>query len=58
MKLNHFICPQCGHDFFAEGGCVSCDACQCNFYASQSKTCKLSSAIIKHMEAEALEEEK
>ena len=39
MKLNHFICPNCGHDFYAEGSCVSCDACQCNFYASQSMTC-------------------
>lgn len=39
MKLNHFICPVCGHDFYAEGKSVACDACQCCFYASQSKTC-------------------
>jgi hypothetical protein len=38
MKLNHFICPICGHDFYAEAACVRCDACGCNFYASQSKT--------------------
>jgi len=38
MKLNHFICPTCGHDFYAEGASVLCDACQCCFYASQSKT--------------------
>lgn len=37
MKLNHFICPNCGHDFYAEGACVSCDACNCIFYASQSR---------------------
>ncbi len=39
MKLNHFICPVCSHDFYAEGACVKCDACQCCFYASQSLTC-------------------
>ena len=38
MKINHFICPNCGHDFYSEAACVSCDACQCCFYASQSKT--------------------
>jgi len=38
MKLNHFICPNCGHDFYAEGVCVMCDACNCVFYASDSKT--------------------
>lgn len=40
MKLNHFICPTCGHDFYAEGVCVACDACNTNFYASQSRTSK------------------
>jgi len=38
MKLNHFKCPNCGHDFYSEGACVSCDACQCHFYAGQSLT--------------------
>jgi hypothetical protein len=38
MKLNYFICPVCGHDFYAEGACVMCDACNCSFYASQSRT--------------------
>jgi hypothetical protein len=40
MKLNHFICPTCGHDFYVEGSYSTCDDCQCHFYASQSKTCK------------------
>ena len=39
-KLNHFVCPNYGHDFYAEGACVSCDACQRVFYASESMTCK------------------
>ena len=41
MKLNHYICPNCGHDFYDEAACTKCDACQCNFYASQSKTVTL-----------------
>ena len=40
MKLNHFICPNCGHDFYAEGAYAVCDACQLTFDASQSRTCK------------------
>lgn len=38
MKLNHFVCPSCSHDFYAEGASVKCDACQCCFYALGSKT--------------------
>lgn len=41
IKLNHFICPRCGHDFYAEGAYATCDGCQTVFYASQSKTCSL-----------------
>jgi predicted amidophosphoribosyltransferase len=47
LKLNHFICPNCGHDFYAEGASVACDACQCCFYASQSHTCNLPKTTIK-----------
>lgn len=39
-NLNHMICPLCGHDFYCEAAYGKCDACQCVFYASQSKTCK------------------
>ena len=38
MKLNHFICPNCGHDFYESDAYATCDACRCFFYASQSKT--------------------
>lgn len=40
MKLNHFVCPNCGHDFYAEGGYATCDGCQVPFYVSQSQTCR------------------
>jgi hypothetical protein len=36
VKLNHFTCPVCGHDFYANGSYATCDACQCWFYLSQS----------------------
>lgn len=39
MKLNHFICPNCNHDFYAEGAYATCDACNTFFYAAQSRTC-------------------
>ena len=39
MKLNHMICPHCGHDFYTKSAYATCDACNCFFYASQSKTC-------------------
>ncbi len=45
MKLNHFICPNCGHDFFDSASYSRCDACQCVFYASQSRTCRQQQAI-------------
>ena len=38
MKLNHFICPNCGHDFYADAAYATCDACQLCFYAAQSLT--------------------
>lgn len=37
-NMNHFICPTCGHDFFATCAYATCDACGCFFYASQSRT--------------------
>lgn len=45
MKLNHFICPNCGHDFYDDYEYATCDACQCFFYASQSQTCELANSI-------------
>lgn len=39
VKLNHFICPRCGHDFYAEGAYAMCDGCQAVFYVAQSRTC-------------------
>lgn len=41
MKLNHFICPNCGHDFYCDNGCTMCDACNSVVYASQSLTTNL-----------------
>ena len=38
MKLNHFICPNCGHDFYSDCAYATCDACQLFFYASESET--------------------
>lgn len=40
MKLNHFVCPNCGHDFYSDCAYGTCDACNCMFYACQSKTCE------------------
>ncbi len=37
-KVNHFICPTCGHDFYDTGAYATCDACQTFFYAAQSRT--------------------
>lgn len=39
-KQNHFMCPNCGHDFYDDGAYTTCDACQTFFYASQSRTCQ------------------
>jgi hypothetical protein len=39
-KLNHFICPTCGHDFHASCAYATCDGCNTFFYASQSRTCQ------------------
>jgi hypothetical protein len=38
VKLNHFICPSCGHDFYCDAAYATCDACQRHFYASESLT--------------------
>jgi len=45
MKINDFICPNCGHDFYDDYEYATCDACQCFFYASQSQTCELANSI-------------
>lgn len=47
MKLNHFICPNCGHDFFSDCAYATCDSCQCMFYASQSITRTLHNPTLK-----------
>ena len=39
-KLNHFVCPNCGHDFYTSCAYATCDACHTFFYAGQSQTCK------------------
>jgi predicted amidophosphoribosyltransferase len=39
MKINHFICPNCGHDFYESGAYATCDGCRTFFYVSQSRTC-------------------
>jgi len=38
MKINHMVCPTCGHDFYVDAAYATCDACQTHFYASQSRT--------------------
>jgi len=38
MKLNHMICPNCGHDFYIDCAYATCDACYTFFYATQSAT--------------------
>lgn len=45
-NFNHFICPTCGHDFFANGAYATCDACQTFFYAAQSLTVKKNASNI------------
>lgn len=47
MKLNHMICPNCGHDFYtdvqiARKSEMFCDLCRCSFWAGESRTCELS----------------
>lgn len=37
-KLNHFICPTCGHDFYDTGAYSMCDGCLTHFYVSGSRT--------------------
>lgn len=37
-KLNHMICPTCGHDFYVDAAYATCDACQTFFYAAESAT--------------------
>lgn len=38
MKLNHMICPRCGHDFYTDCAYGTCDACNTMFYAHTSCT--------------------
>ena len=44
-KLNHMICPTCGHDFYTNCAYATCDACQRMFYASESRTCNTSGLL-------------
>lgn len=37
MKLNHFICPSCGHDWYEDASYSTCDKCQAFFYLSQGR---------------------
>lgn len=48
LKLNHFVCPGCGHDFYAEGAYATCDGCQTTFYAAQSRTCNPPPPVIRY----------
>ena len=36
MKLNHFVCPTCGRDWYDSCAYSTCDACQTTFYLAQS----------------------
>jgi len=47
MKVNHFICPNCEHDFYTDCAYGTCDACQTFFYAGSSKTSKPPPSLIK-----------
>ena len=38
MKLNHMICPCCGHDFYVDAAYGTCDGCQTFFYVPFSRT--------------------
>jgi hypothetical protein len=45
-KMNHFICPTCGHDFYDRCAYATCDACNTFFYASQSRTCQRTNTVM------------
>lgn len=36
MKLNRFVCPNCGHEWFEDASYSSCDVCLTHFYLDQS----------------------
>lgn len=38
MKLNHFICPNCGHDWYEDCSYATCARCNTFFYLSGSQT--------------------
>lgn len=38
MKLNHMVCPCCGHDFYVDAAYGTCDGCQTFFYVPFSRT--------------------
>lgn len=40
MKINHMICPNCGHDSYTNCDYETCSACNTFFYAAQSRTCR------------------
>lgn len=39
-KLNHMICPTCGHDCYVDAEYTTCSACRTFYYAAQSRTRK------------------
>ncbi len=36
MKLNHFKCPNCGHDWYEDSCYGTCDKCGTFFYLAQA----------------------
>lgn len=46
MRANHFICPQCNHDFYDdEHLVVICDGCGKKFRVTESKTVRLPETV-------------
>jgi hypothetical protein len=45
MKINHMICPKCGHDFYVDTAYATCDACGSFFYATESATSRVLGGI-------------
>jgi Zn finger protein HypA/HybF involved in hydrogenase expression len=41
QNWNHFICPRCSHDFYAQNISVTCDGCGLKFDISSSRTCRI-----------------
>jgi hypothetical protein len=51
MRLNHIICPNCGHDFFdSDHVQIVCDACGQKFHLSESKTSRRPETVAEQQE--------